>query len=298
MYINEIIPVKQLYSHKDDSKTLFPEISLRLRKRLIVGANKPPDQSKSVLLESLSKSRFIYLGTCENVILLGFNMTPEHKNLQLFADSFNSEHLIKKPTCFEVSPPCINLIITNRKAYLKKACILETGISDFLKLTAVSLKSQILKAPPKWKLYRDYKAFVEKSFNNDFKTKLDPIKILDYSCFEDIFISVLKTYDPARTKIIRANSHEFMTKAHRKAIVTRSRLKNVYLKNQNAINWSNYKYQRSFCTNLLPKTKFDYFRNLNVKELNDNKNSGKKSNLSFQIKVSQVVTLFWKKKAI
>ena len=149
MYINEIIPVKQLYSHKDDSKTLFLEISLRLRKRLIVGANKPPDQSKSVLLESLSKSRFIYLGTCENVILLGFNMTPEHKNLQLFADSFNSEHLIKKPTCFEVSPPCINLIITNRKAYLKKACILETGISDFLKLTAVSLKSQILKAPPK-----------------------------------------------------------------------------------------------------------------------------------------------------
>ena len=58
--------------------------------------------------------------------------------------------------------------------------------------------------------------------------------------------------------------------------MTRSRLKNVYLKNQNAINWSNYKYQRSFCTNLLPKTKFDYFRNLNVKELNNNKNSGKK----------------------
>ena len=81
--------------------------------------------------------------------IIRFQYDPRTQKLQLFADSFNSEHLIKKPTCFEVSPPCINLIITNRKAYLKKACILETGISDFLKLTAVSLKSQILKAPPK-----------------------------------------------------------------------------------------------------------------------------------------------------
>ena len=43
-----------------------------------------------------------------------------------------------------------------------------------------------------------------------------------------------------------------MTKALRKAIMTRSRLKKVYLKNQNTTTkWSNYKYQRNFCTNLL-----------------------------------------------
>ena len=71
-------------------------------------------------------------------------MTPEDKNLQLFADSFNLEHLIKKPTCFKGSPSChlTDIIITNRKAYFKKACILETGKSDFHKLTAVSLKSK------------------------------------------------------------------------------------------------------------------------------------------------------------
>ena len=86
-----------------------------------------------------------------------------------------------------------------------------------------------------------------------------------------------------------------MTKALRKSEMTRSRLKNIYLENQNATNLSNYKYQRNFCTNPLQKTKFDYFRNLNVKDLNDNKNSGKKSSLSFQVKVQQVVTLFRKK---
>ena len=67
-------------------------------------------------------------------------MTPEDKNLQLFADSFNLEHLIKKPTYFKGSPSCIDLIITNRKVYFKNACILETVITDFHKLTAVSLK--------------------------------------------------------------------------------------------------------------------------------------------------------------
>ena len=103
--------------------------------------------------------------------------------------------------------------------------MLETGISDFHRFTAVSLQSQILKAPPKQKLYRDYKAFDENSFNNDLKSKLDSIKILDYSSFENIFINVLNTHAPVKTKIIRANNQEFMAKALPKAIMTRSRLK-------------------------------------------------------------------------
>ena len=56
-----------------------------------------------------------------------------------------------------------------------------------------------------------------------------------------------------------------MTKALRKAIMTRSSLKNVYLKIENTTNGNKFKYQQNFCTNLLgkKKTKFDYFRNLN-----------------------------------
>ena len=94
-----------------------------------------------------------YLDTHENVIILGdLNITSEDKNLQLFADSFNLEHLIKKPACFKGSLSCIDLINRNMKAYFKKTCILETAISDFHKITPVSLKSQILKAFSKRKL--------------------------------------------------------------------------------------------------------------------------------------------------
>ena len=46
-----------------------------------------------------------------------------------------------------------------------------------------------------------------------------------------------------------------MTKALRKAIMTRSRLKNIYLENQNITSYNNYKYQRNFCTNLFQNKK-------------------------------------------
>ena len=114
--------------------------------------------------------------------------------------------------------------------FFKEISILETGISDFHKLTAVSLKLQILTAPPKRKLYNDFKAFDENSFDNDLQSKLDLIKNLDSSSFEAIFTNVLNTHASIKTKIIRANNHEFMTKALQKAIMTGSRLKNVYLK--------------------------------------------------------------------
>ena len=73
------------------------------------------------------------------------------------------------------SPSCIDLIITNRKSYFKYFCVTVTGISDFHELKAVSIKSQILKAPLKIKTYRNYKAFDENRFNKDLKSKLDSI---------------------------------------------------------------------------------------------------------------------------
>ena len=80
-------------------------------------------------------------------------------------------------------------------------------VRNWNKLTAVCLKLQILKAPPKRNLHRDYKAIDENNFNNDLKTNLDLINILDYSSFEDIFMNVLNTHAPVKTKIIRANNH-------------------------------------------------------------------------------------------
>ena len=61
-----------------------------------------------------------------------------------------------------------------------------------------------------------------------------------------------------------------MTETLRKAIMHRSRLKNIYIRKRNDKNWENNK-QRNFFVDLLRKTKTEYFKNLNVKDLSDNR---------------------------
>ena len=67
-----------------------------------------------------------------------------------------------------------------------------------------------------------------------------------------------------------------MTKALRKGIMTRSRLRNKFNLKRNQSNWEKYKKQRNFCTSLLKKSKQNFFRNLNIKDLSDNKKFWKK----------------------
>ena len=185
--------------------------------------------------------------------------------------------MLLENSCFKGSPSCIDLIITNRKSYFKNTFVTATGISVFHKLTTVSLKSQILNAPHKIKTNRNFKTFDEDRFNEDLKSKLDSIEKLDYPLFESIFIDVLNTHAPVTTKKVRANNHQFMTKALRKAIMTRSRLKNAYLKTRNSKNWENYKKQKRL--HKFTKKKSEYFHNLNIKDLNDNKMFWKKIKL-------------------
>ena len=51
----------------------------------------------------------------------------------------------------------------------------------------------------------------------------------------------------------------------------RSTLKNIYIRKRNDKNWENCKNQRNVCVYLLRKAKTVYFKNLNVKDLSDNR---------------------------
>ena len=213
-----------------ETEATYLEINIRFRKWLFLGLYKPPRQNNSLFSENIPKNLLRYLDSYESIALLGdINMTPEDQNLQHFTDTFSLERLINEPTCFK-GPSCIDLIITNRKSYFKNTCVIVTGISDFHNLTAVSLKSQILKASPKIKTYRNYKTFDENRFNEDLKSKLDSIEKLNYPLFENIFIDVSNRHAPVATKKLQAKNHQFMTKVIRKAIMTRHRLKSAYLK--------------------------------------------------------------------
>ena len=73
------------------------------------------------------------------------------------------------------------------------------------------------------------------------------------------------------TQVLQHDNNCFMTKELKKAIMLRSKLKNIFNKNKTHFNWQKYKHQRNFCLNLLRKTKKQYFAKLNVKDVADNK---------------------------
>ena len=195
-------------------------------------------------------------------------MVPENKKLQTFLDSYSIENLIKEPTCFKGKPSLIDVMITNHKNYFKSTCLVDTGISDFHKLTAASMKTYLAKGPPRIQLYRDYKNFDKNFFKNDLKKRINSIKNRDYSIFEATFLKALNFHAPLKQKVLMANHNAFMTKALRKAIMRRSCLKNKYIKNRTNENWNTYKAQKNFLIT---------------------KHFGKKLNLIFQKKVFQLI---------
>ena len=62
-----------------------------------------------------------------------------------------------------------------------------------------------------------------------------------------------------------------MTKKLRKEIMKRSKSKKNFNKNKNHKNWCKYKTQTNYGVNLLRKSKKQYFSNINISDVTDNK---------------------------
>ena len=77
-----------------------------------------------------------------------------------------------------------------------------------------------------------------------------------------------------------------MTKELNKAIMTRSRLCCKYLKEKKADSKIAYDEQRNYCVNLLRRAKKNYFANINISSITDNKNFWKTIKPLFSDKIS------------
>ena len=81
-----------------------------------------------------------------------------------FCTTNNLKHLVKEPTCFKniESPSCIDLILINKPLYFQNTNVLETGISDFHKLTLTIMKSSFYKQEPKYSTIEITKVLIMK----------------------------------------------------------------------------------------------------------------------------------------
>ena len=105
--------------------------------------------------------------------------------------------------------------------------------------------------------YRDYKSFNTQSFRQDVFANLheENVNINQLEKFLNVFKKVLDIHAPIKRRYIRANQRPFMNKTLQKAKITRSRLRNKFLKNKTQSNEIAYKKQRNHCVSLFRKEK-------------------------------------------
>ena len=85
-----------------------------------------------------------------------------------FCNIYNLCSLIKVLTCYKnrIKPTCIGLILINSlKCFL--LCVIETGLSDFYKMT-ITIKTTFRKHKPKRIRYSDYKTFSNNAFEKTY----------------------------------------------------------------------------------------------------------------------------------
>ena len=93
-----------------------------------------------------------------------------------------------------------------------------------------------------------------------------------YDAFENLVLHTLDKMAPIKQKHIRNNQSPFINKDIHKAIMTRTRLRNRFLKEPTSINRLAYKQQRNYCVSFMRKNKKQYYSSLNVNRITDNKN--------------------------
>ena len=119
---------------------------------------------------------------------------------------------------------------------------------------------------PKTIKYRSTKNIDLKGFRNLLQDKLNFISSIDskncetmHNMLVEAMVTSIDQFAPIKTKKVRGNHNPLMRKDLSKAIMNRSRIKNVYNKNPTPENRKRFKRQRNYCTFLKIKYKKEDF---------------------------------------
>ena len=137
------------------------------------------------------------------------------------------------------------LILTNKPRSFKNSSVLETGLSDFQKMTLTVMRAHFVKQTPKVVYYRDYKKFSNELFRNDILQAQTSTETKEN--VQTNIVNIFNEHAPLKKRYVRANQAPFMNKKLSKEIMTRSRLRNKFLKTKTDTNRKAYNKQRNYC---------------------------------------------------
>ena len=132
------------------------------------------------------------------------------------------------PTCFKnpINPLYIDEMLTNHPRSFQNSLSIDTGLSDFYRMTVTVMKAYSPKLRPKLVNYRYFKKFSNEAFRDELLTNLCHIAP-NYDDFLKM-IRVLDRHVPEKKRHIAANEKPFITSELNKGIMNRSRLQNSY----------------------------------------------------------------------
>ena len=142
-------------------------------------------------------------------------------------------NLIHSETCLMKNhKSTIDLFLTNNSKSFFKTHTTERGLSDYHKLISTFFKSKAPNLKPKVIFYRNYKKFDEKRFLHDLQNKNFSMSSNDpsvnYKSITENFSEAIDKHAPLKKKLVGGNQAPFINRDFRKAIYTRTKLKNKY----------------------------------------------------------------------
>ena len=302
LYVKDDIPSKIL-SISPHSENFYIEINMRKKKWLIGCIYNPNLSLISSQLEEIGNNLDNYMSAYDNFILLGdFNAEPSNQFLKDFCQVYSCTNIVHEKTCFKnpLNPTCIDLIITNRPKSFQSSMAIETGLSDFHKMTLTVMKVFYKKQSPNLVSYRNYKNFDNVTFMNNVKNSISCIDAEtlngNFHLFKKVVHDTFEEHAPLKKRYVRANQAPFMNKRLSREIMKRSRLRNTFLKSKKEADRIIYNKQRNFCVSLLRKEKKNFFCNIHVTDITDNKRFWKtvKPFFTDKIQVKSKITLIEK----
>ena len=213
------------------------------------------------------------LNKYENLLLAGdlnintLRPTSDSSNhLSDLNNTFSLTNLLTDSTCFKSNKgTLIDLMLTNKPKSFYKSHSFSTGLSDRHKLIVSILRTSFQKLPPKFVIYRNQKNFHESNIFRDLDSRLTQGKLYKncedpYTKLSEIFSEVLNYHALLKQKSVRGNHAPFMTRELSKAIMTKSKVKNSYIKWPSRENLVAYKKNKKKCNSLTRKAKRKFFR--------------------------------------
>ena len=153
------------------------------------------------------------------------------------------------------NPSFMDLLLTKKPLSFQTTTVIETGLSDFHKMIVAVMKMHFPKIKPRVIKYRKYKTFNNDAFVNNLRKELTKQKkVLDekgLDAFSEICTYVLDKLAPKTKRYLRLNHKPFMNNEISKVIMTRTRLRNRFLKSRNNRNRDLIRKQRNLCVSLL-----------------------------------------------